>query len=50
MKFRNKRRSSYYFIKHGADPIIKDGYGYTACERAKTYQLNTIEQLNNIVM
>lgn len=37
-----------FLIKHGADPTIKDGYGYTACDRARIYQLKTIDQLNNI--
>jgi hypothetical protein len=35
-----------FLIAHGANPDIKDGYGYTACDRARIYQLNDIEQLN----
>lgn len=37
-----------FLLKHGADPAIKDGYDYTACDRALIYQLKSIDQLNSI--
>jgi len=37
-----------FLITHGADPDIRNAYGYNACDRARIYQLKEIEQLNAI--
>lgn len=38
----------YFMLEQGADPTIRDDYGYTACERAKIYQISGFELLDRI--
>ncbi len=37
-----------YLLSKKADPWLKDGYGYNACERAKMYQFAPTERLKQV--